>query len=95
VALVNCMLGKGVSIAPNQSQEVAELREEVATPKEELKALEDLFGKLSQISAISVSVPQSLEATKSGRCPCGDAKLTVARTTFQKMERFCTGCWIV
>jgi len=43
VALVNYMSGQGEGIAPNQSQEVAELRED-ATLKEEVKALKDLFG---------------------------------------------------
>jgi len=48
VALVNYTLGQGESSAPNQSQEVAELREEFANFKKELKALKDLFGKMSQ-----------------------------------------------
>jgi len=60
-------LGQGESIAPKQSAEVAELREEVATIKEELKAPKDRFGKMSKKSAISISVPQSPGATESAR----------------------------
>jgi len=44
MALVNYTKGHVESIAPKQSQEVAELREEVATIKEEVKALKDFLG---------------------------------------------------
>jgi len=72
VALVNYVLEPGREHSPDLSQEVAELREEVATLKKELKALKDLFGKLSQTSAISVSVPTipgTTDSTQSGVVP--------------------------
>jgi len=72
VALFNYLLGQGESIAAIQSQEMAELREEFATIKEDLKALKDVFGKLSQTSATSVSlrqIPGATEYAQGGTVP--------------------------